>query len=114
MTFIRRIDILRSSLLGLAVSLIGGAALAAQLTLPDDNAVDYSLYARRPVDLSLSPQGRQPAAADQPGTYFLGTKLDFTEGQIQLYRFRLNKVPFNSTLPNQQIDAGGIKLKWNW
>lgn len=114
MAFVRRIDILRATLLGLAISFFGSAALAGQLNLPDNNAVDYSLFARRPIDLSVSRQARQPATVDQSGTFFLGTKLGFTDGQIQLYRFRLNKVPFNSTLPNQQIDAGGIKLKWNW
>ena len=118
MTFIRRIDsTLRASLVGLVVcsaSLVGSAALAAQINLPDSNAVDYSTFERRPVDLSLAPQGRQAATSDQPATNFLGTKLNFTDGQIQLFRFRLDKVPFNSTLPQQQIDAGGIKLKWNW
>lgn len=118
MTFVRRIDIwLRASLLGLVVcssSLVGGAALAAQLNIPDNNAVDPSLYVRRPVDLSLSPRATDPSTADQSTTNLLSTKLDFTDGQIQLFRFRLNKVPFNSTLPAQQIDAGGIKLKWNW
>jgi hypothetical protein len=65
------------------------------------------------IDLSSSLRVQQPAT-EQPGSAFLGTKLDFTGGQLQLYRFRLDKAPFNSTLPRQPIDAGGIKLKWNW
>jgi hypothetical protein len=115
MTFVRRTEITRGSLFGLVLcAAVGTPAAAAQLNLPDNNAVDYSIFARRPVDLSLTPNSRQPASAEQPGVSFLGTKLNFTDGQIQLYRFRLDKAPFDSTLPRQQIDAGGIKLKWNW
>lgn len=114
MTFIRRTDItLRASLLGLAVCAAACVpADAAQLNLPDSNSVDYSTFSRRPVDLSLSPTGS--ATAEQSGANFLGTKLDLTQGQVQLFRFRLDKTPFNTTLPPQQITAGGIKLKWNW
>jgi hypothetical protein len=113
---VRRTKITRGSLFGLVfcAAALGTPAAAAQLNLPDNNAVDYSTFARRPVDLSLSPQASQTATAGLPASNFLGTKLDFTNGQIQFFRFRLDKVPFNSTLPPQQIDAGGIKLKWTW
>jgi hypothetical protein len=117
MTFVRHTYLARR---GSLLMLLAGATLlaanpvqAAQLTLPANDVVDYSTY-QRPIDLSLSPRNQQPATAEQSGSGFLGTKLDFTDGQIQLFRFRLDKVPFNSTLPRQQIDAGGIKLKWNW
>jgi len=97
---------------GAAALFAAGAARAAPLNLPASDSVDYSIY-QRPVDLSLSPRARQPAT-DQSGNAFLGTKLDFTDGQLQLFRFRLDKAPINSNLPRQQIDAGGIKLRWNW
>jgi hypothetical protein len=116
MTFVRRTEITRGSLfgLGLCAAALCTPAGAAQLNLPDNNAVDYSTFARRPVDLSLEPSSRQSTSTDQPGVSFLGTKLNFTDGQIQLYHFRLDKTPFNTTLPPQQIDAGGVKLKWTW
>ena len=116
MMLVRYTDIARH---GAAVMLIGAAALIATnlaraepLHLPANDSIDYSIY-QRPVDLAPSPRAQQPAN-EQPGNALLGTKLDFTGGQLQLYRFRLDKTPFNSTLPNQQIDAGGIKLKWSW
>jgi hypothetical protein len=104
---------------GLFLMLFAWAALitadlarAAPLNLPDNNSVDYSIY-QRPIDLSPAPRLQQPAT-EQSGSAFLGTKLDFTDGQLQLFRFRLDKAPINSNLPRQQIDAGGIKLRWNW
>lgn len=110
MTFFRH----RHGLLLLALPLLIAAspAEAAPLNLPANDSVDYSIY-QRPLDLSLAPRAQQPAT-DQSGNAFLGTKLDFTDGQLQLFRFRLDKAPINSNLPRQQIDAGGIKLKWNW
>jgi hypothetical protein len=51
---------------------------------------------------------------DLPVADFVGSKLDFADGQLQLFRFRLDKAPFDTTLPRQQISAGGIKLKWTW
>src|SRR5437667_12035949 len=115
MTYVRYAGIARlfPNLFIGAMLIAASPVIAAPLNLPADDVVDYSTY-QRPIDLSLSPRVQQPATPEQPGTAFLGTRLDFTNGQIQLFRFRLDKVPFNSTLPRQQIDAGGIKLKWNW
>jgi hypothetical protein len=117
MTFVRRTDITRRGsllkFLTAATLVTASPAFAAPLNLAPDNVADYSI-SRRPIDLSLSQRVQQPAPTEQSGAAFLGTKLDFTDGQIQLYRFRLDKTPFNSTLPPQQIDAGGIKLKWTW
>jgi hypothetical protein len=116
MMFVRHTDVTRHGLLllflGAAALIAANPARAAPLNLPANDSVDYSIY-QRPIDLSASPRVQQPAT-EQPGSAFLGTKLDFTGGQLQLYRFRLDKAPFNSTLPRQPIDAGGIKLKWNW
>jgi hypothetical protein len=114
MMFNRHTDITRHGLLVMlgAALIAANSARAAPLNLPASDSVDYSIY-QRPIDLSSSLRVQQPAT-EQPGSAFLGTKLDFTGGQLQLYRFRLDKAPFNSTLPRQPIDAGGIKLKWNW
>jgi hypothetical protein len=105
----------KTSRLGPLVMLASAAiatAHAEPLRLPANDTIDYSIY-QRPVDLAPSPRA-QPPANEQTGNALLGTKLDFSGAQLQLYRFRLDKTPFNSTLPNQQIDAGGIKLKWSW
>jgi len=116
MMFVRRTDIARHGLLLLflaaATLIAANPAGAAPLTLPANDSVDYSIF-QRPSDPTLSSRAQQPAT-DQPGSAFLGTKLDFTDGQLQLYRFKLDKAPLNSNLPGQQIDAGGIKLKWTW
>jgi len=62
----------------------------------------------QPRDTDLGLLGARPLSD------FLGTRLDLPNGQVQLFRFRLDKVPTTSTAPQQQIDAGGIRLKWNW
>jgi hypothetical protein len=116
MMFVRYATIARHGvflmLLGSAALITADLAQAAPLNLPANDSIDYSIY-QRPIDLSSSPRVQQPAT-EQTGSAFLGTKLDFTDGQLQLFRFRLDKAPINSNLPHQQIDAGGIRLKWNW
>ena len=116
MMFVRHTDVTRHRLLllflGATALIAANPAQAAPVNLPASDSIDYSIY-QRPIDPSLSSRVQQPTT-EQPGNAFLGTKLDFTGGQLQLFRFRLDKAPFNSTLPRQPIDAGGIKLKWNW
>jgi hypothetical protein len=86
---------------------------AAELKLPSDDTIDYSVLSNQPLRL-WAPHEVGTPKADHPVADFVGSKLDFADGQIQLFRFRLDKVPFDTTLPRQQISAGGIKLKWNW
>jgi len=112
MTFVRNTDTPGPLLLLAAALLAANPAHAAPLNLPANDTVDYSIY-QRPTDPSLALREQQPST-EQPGSTFLGRKLDFTDGQLQIYRFRIDKTPFNANLPRQQIDAGGIKLKWNW
>lgn len=88
-------------------------ANAAQLKLPSDDNVDYSVLSTQPIHLG-TPQDANTTKAERPLSDLVGNKLGFADGQLQLFRFRLDKAPFESTLPRQQIDAGGIKLKWNW
>lgn len=95
-----------------AALLAANTAHAAPLSLPANDTVDFSIY-QRSIDLTSLPRAQQPST-EPSGNALLGTKLDFTDGQLQLFRFRLDKAPINSNLPRQQIDAGGIKLKWNW
>jgi len=89
------------------------SAGAAQLKLPGDDAIDYSVLTARPIQLGTA-QDSGPAKTERPLSDLVGNKLGFADGQLQLFRFRLDKAPFDSTLPRQQIDAGGIKLKWTW
>jgi hypothetical protein len=114
MTNVRRaISTRHAPLLLFAAALFAAnPAHAAPLNLPANDTVDFSIY-QRPSDPSLSLREQQPTT-EQPGSTFLGRKLDFTDGQLQIYRFRIDKTPLNANLPRQQIDAGGIKLKWNW
>lgn len=86
---------------------------ADQLKLPGDNSVDYSVLSNQPIRL-WTPHEVGTPKAESPAADLVGSKLDFAEGQLQLFRFRLDKVPFDTTLPRQQISAGGIKLKWTW
>lgn len=86
---------------------------AAELKLPSDGSIDYSVLSNQPIRL-WTPREVGTPKTDVPVNDFIGSKLDFADGQIQLFRFRLDKVPFDTTLPRQQISAGGIKLKWTW
>jgi hypothetical protein len=86
---------------------------AAELKLPGDDNIDYSVLSNQPLRL-WTPHEVGTAKDDRPVADFTGNKLDFADGQLQLFRFRLDKVPFDTTLPRQQISAGGIKLKWTW
>jgi hypothetical protein len=86
---------------------------ADQLKLPSDDSIDYSVLSNQPTRL-WTPHEVGTPKDDRPVADFTGSKLDFADGQLQLFRFRLDKVPFDTTLPRQQISAGGIKLKWTW
>lgn len=86
---------------------------AEQLKLPNDDSIDYSVLSNQPIRL-WTPHEVGTTTTERPAADFVGSKLDFADGQIQLFRFRLDKVPFDTTLPRQQISAGGIKLKWTW
>ena len=35
-------------------------------------------------------------------------------GQLQLFRFGTEELPFGSAPPRQHINAGGITMKWIW
>jgi hypothetical protein len=89
------------------------SASAAQLKLPSDDSVDYSVLSTQPIRLG-TPHDSDTSKFERPLGDLVGSKLGFADGQLQLFRFRLDKAPFDSTLPRQQIDAGGIKLKWTW
>jgi hypothetical protein len=41
-------------------------------------------------------------------------KLGIAQGSAQLFRFRLENAPSNSTELRGQIDGAGIKIKLNW
>ena len=86
---------------------------AAELKLPSDDSIDYSVLSNQPIRF-WTPHEVGTAKDDRPVADFTGSKLDFADGQLQLFRFRLDKAPFDTTLPRQQISAGGIKLKWTW
>ncbi|HEY2885054.1 MAG TPA: hypothetical protein VGJ08_07560 [Rhizomicrobium sp.] len=86
---------------------------ADQLKLPSGDGIDYSVLSNQPLRL-WTPHEVGTPSTEHPAADFTGSKLDFADGQLQLFRFRLDKVPFDTTLPRQQISAGGIKLKWTW
>ena len=91
------------------------AANAAQLTLPNDHNLDLSINEPHSNQQSWLPRDSNLGfLGARPLSDFLGTQLDLPNGQIQLFRFRLDNIPTTSTVPQQQIDAGGIRLKWNW
>ena len=90
-------------------------ASAAPLTLPSDHYLDLSINEPPFNHQSWIPRNSDPGLlAERPLSDFFGTSLELPNGQVQLFRFRLDKVPTTSTVPQQQINAGGIKLKWSW
>jgi hypothetical protein len=96
-----------------SVCVVTNSVSAAELKLPSDDSIDYSVLSNQPIRLWAPHEVGSPKN-DRPVADFTGSKLDFADGQLQLFRFRLDKVPFDTTLPRQQISAGGIKLKWTW
>lgn len=91
------------------------AASAAQLTLPSDHTLDLSINEPHSTQQSSLPRNSDLGfLGARPLSDFLGTSLDLPDGQVQIFRFRLDNVPTTSTVPQQRINAGGIRLKWNW
>jgi hypothetical protein len=97
------------------VFLAVSTASAAPLTLPSEHNLDLSINEPRFNHQSILPGNSDPGLLGaRPLSDFLGTSLDLPDGQVQNFRFRLDKVPTTATVPQQQIDAGGIRLKWSW
>jgi hypothetical protein len=97
------------------VCLAASTASAAQLAFPSDHKLDLSINEPRSNQPSWLPRDSDPGLLGARSlSDVLGKRFDLPNGQVQLFRFRPDSIPTTSTVPQRQIEAGGIRLKWNW
>jgi hypothetical protein len=87
---------------------------AAILSMPNDYHAAYSAYASQPIEQPWAPQRPEPQLVEHPIGDIIAMKLGIAQGSAQLFRFRLENAPSNSTELRGQIDGAGIKIKLNW
>lgn len=97
----------------LTAPLAGSSALAAHLQMPPDAHVSYDAYNTMQMGEPWSTRP-QPTLIERPIGDVLATRLGVAQGSAELFHFRLENAPSQSTMLKGLVDGGGIKLKLSW
>ena len=90
------------------------SALGANLSVPSTDNTAYLDYARQSTNQHWVGRPSEPQLSERPIGELIATKLGVAEGSAQLFRYRLENAPSNSTILRGEIDGGGIKLRLTW
>jgi hypothetical protein len=94
--------------------LAAAPARAAGIYIPNDFQAAYSAYSSQPIEQPWAPHRPEAQLVEHPIGDIIAMKLGIAQGSAQLFRFRLENAPSNTTELRGQIDGAGIKLKLNW
>ena len=97
-----------------AVLTVAGTASAAQFVIPEEKPASYSAYESR--NIAQPWVGEQPnlRLTERPIGELIAVKLGLANGRAELFSYRLENAPSNSTKLDGVVDGGGVKLKLTW
>ncbi|HEY0300702.1 MAG TPA: hypothetical protein VGC36_05190 [Rhizomicrobium sp.] len=101
-------------LLALTTALCAGPACAASLRIPDEPPPHAAAYASPAIAEPWVGQRALPVIREKPIGELIATRLGLVEGSAELFRYRVENAPSESTVLNGVIDGGGIRLKLTW
>ena len=97
----------------LTAPLADSGALAAHLQMSPDAHVSYDAYNTMQMGEPWSTRP-QPTLIERPIGEVIAGRLGVAHGSAELFQFRLENAPSQSTMLKGFVDGGGIKLKVTW